>query len=469
MRTMWSRRWCMPTTLRASGRLSGPSFSSRILAALALLALWTVGVSQVVLHDNGPLITHLGEGADGADVSVVQVALGMNLYGWGGQLTETADNRLADDFEVTTASGWQLDKFVVFPYQTNSGLTSTITAVNYRIWDGPPNDSESSVIYGDGTSDMMLDSQFGGAYRTTDSDLTNAQRPLMVTSADAIGVYLPPGTYWFDVQAAGSLASGPWFAPVTILGETVTGDALQFLSSGGTWGPALDTALATAQDLPFLVTGWDALLDLVQEDIPVPDVSSGDTNVPVLAFYADTVVAPGLELTSIEVMTVAPDGMTPIAQSPVANVKLFLDANFDGVADTPGSPLASAAAAADGTATLDLSGVIASQGAPVGFVLAYDLKSSLTSAAFPVVAASLALLLPGWWLVRRGKRMAALLAFGLVVTLVSSCSPAPQPTDIEFRARIASGTSEVASGDFVGSGVAVDTTGVVGGTLSVRY
>lgn len=459
----------MPTPPLARGRLPDSSLSSRLLVALALLALWAVGVAQVVLYDNGPVITHVGEGADGADVSVLQQTLGMSIFGFGGQVTDTADNRMADDFEVTTSSGWQLDSFVVFPYQTNSGLDSTITAVNFRIWDGPPGDVGSSVVYGDGVSDALLSSQFGGAYRTLDTDLTNTQRPLMITAADAIDVYLPPGTYWFDVQAAGSLASGPWFAPVTILGETVTGNAMQYLSASAAWGQAVDTGTSAAQGLPFVVRGWDAALELVQEDIPVPEVSSGDIDVPVLAFYADTMVAPGLELTSLEVMTVAPDGMTPIEESPVANVKLYLDANFDGVADTPGSPLASAAAAGDGTATLDLSGITVDAGVPVGFVLAYDLKSSLTSAAFPVVAAGLALLLPGWWLARRGKKLAALLAFGLVVTLVSSCSPAPQPTDVEFRARVVSGTSEVASGDFAGGGVAVDSTGVVGGTLSVRY
>lgn len=457
----------MATTLRARRRQTGLSFPSRLLVAVSAFALWAGGAAQVVLYDNGPLITHPGEGVEGADVSALQSALGMTTYGHGAQLA--ANNRLADDFEVTTASGWQLEAIEVFPYQTGSGLVSTITEVNFRIWDGPPNDPESSVVYGDGVSDSMLSSTFSGIYRTLDSALGDGQRPLMLTEVDAIDVYLPPGTYWFDFQVAGSGGSGPFLAPVTILGESTTGDALQYVGSSDAWSPAVDTATATPQGTPFVIRGWDAVLDLVQEDIAVPDVSRGDVDVPVLAFFADTLVAPGLELTSLSVATMRANGTTPVEESPVANVKLFLDANFDGVADTPGSPLASAVAATDGTATLDLSGVIVDAGVPVGFVLAYDLKDSLSSAAFPLVAASLALLLPGWWLARRGRRAAALMAFGLVVALVSACGPTQPPTDIEFRARITGGTSEVASGDFAGSGVSVDATGVVGGTLTVRY
>ena len=65
------------------------------------------------------------------------------------------------------------------------------------------------------------------------------------------GVHLPPGTYWVDWQAAGSLASGPWVPPVTILGQTTTGDAKQQVT--GTWGPVLDGTYP--QGLPFVVRG----------------------------------------------------------------------------------------------------------------------------------------------------------------------------------------------------------------------
>ncbi len=40
---------------------------------------------EVVLYDNGPLVTHPGGGAGGADASAVQTALAMTLYGVGYQ------------------------------------------------------------------------------------------------------------------------------------------------------------------------------------------------------------------------------------------------------------------------------------------------------------------------------------------------------------------------------------------------
>ncbi|MBN1356953.1 hypothetical protein JXA40_11895, partial [bacterium] len=62
--------------------------------------------SRAVLYDNGPLVTHPGGGAGGADVSALQVSLSMNTLGFGAQFSY--GNRMADDFEVTDASGWDI-------------------------------------------------------------------------------------------------------------------------------------------------------------------------------------------------------------------------------------------------------------------------------------------------------------------------------------------------------------------------
>lgn len=53
----------------------------------------------------------------------------------------------------------------------------------------------------------------------------------------------------------GSLASGPWAPPITINGQTTTGDALQFTTSSGSWAPANDTGTYTQQGMPFLILG----------------------------------------------------------------------------------------------------------------------------------------------------------------------------------------------------------------------
>ena len=104
-----------------------------LISAIVLSSAFAA--QAAVLYDNGPLVTHPGGGAGGADASALQTALGMTTYGFGHQVT--ANNRVADDFTVP-AGGWSIDDIVFFAYQTGSGQTSTITSVNYRIWDGVP-------------------------------------------------------------------------------------------------------------------------------------------------------------------------------------------------------------------------------------------------------------------------------------------------------------------------------------------
>ncbi|MBK8434866.1 MAG: hypothetical protein IPL28_27770 [Chloroflexi bacterium] len=44
--------------------------------------------------------------------------------------------RVSDQFTVTDAVGWTLTGLTFYSYQTGSTTTSTITEVNYNIWDG---------------------------------------------------------------------------------------------------------------------------------------------------------------------------------------------------------------------------------------------------------------------------------------------------------------------------------------------
>ena len=66
-----------------------------------------------------------------------------------------------------------------------------------------------------------------------------------------IGTTLPPGTYWLDWFAGGTLASGPWAPPVSVLGSTGTGNAMQSIA-GGAFAPLIDVG---PQDLPFTIEG----------------------------------------------------------------------------------------------------------------------------------------------------------------------------------------------------------------------
>ena len=75
----------------------------------------------VLLFDNGPLVTHPGGGAGGADASALQTALTLTIYGFGAQIT--ANNSVADDFTIS-GSDWAIDEIQFFTYQTGSTTTS---------------------------------------------------------------------------------------------------------------------------------------------------------------------------------------------------------------------------------------------------------------------------------------------------------------------------------------------------------
>jgi hypothetical protein len=158
---------------------------------------------------------------------------------------------VADDFLVTDGAGWYIDTITLFGYQTDSGTdTSPFTAVFLQIWDGEPGDPASSVVWGDLVTNRLVSSSWTGVFRALDTDLQNAQRPIFANTV-AVGTYLAAGTYWLDWTAGGSLASGPWVPPVTILGVATTGNALQYRPAD--WHPLVDTD--TPQGLPFAIYG----------------------------------------------------------------------------------------------------------------------------------------------------------------------------------------------------------------------
>lgn len=208
-------------------------------------------------YENGPLRTSIGDGPNGADVSLMQdVTFPLNIYGFSVYPDDDDYYRLSDQFTVTHHA-WPLDEITFYAYQTGSPITSTITSLNYQIWDGPPNDSNSNVIYGDTTTNRLVDTGWTGIYRFSES-LTEDTRPIMYATA-VPHITLPPGTYWLDWQLAGSLPAGPWHPPVTVLGFPTTGDALQLTETG--WILATSgTGPTYPQGMPFDVS-WQISCD----------------------------------------------------------------------------------------------------------------------------------------------------------------------------------------------------------------
>lgn len=208
------------------------------------------GSPEAILWDNGPLVTCPGCGAGGADASELQTALGMGTYGFGHQMD--LGYWVADDFEVVDPAGWNVSNYTFFAYQTGSGTTSTLTDLNWRVYDGQPGAGGSVIASGSG----LTGTDWTSSYRVLDTALTNPDRPIMYADAAATaGLHLDPGSYWLAWQIDGTLASGPWAPPVTIPGQTTTGNSLQSLNNGGTWAPLVDEGTSTAQGLPFIIRG----------------------------------------------------------------------------------------------------------------------------------------------------------------------------------------------------------------------
>ena len=252
----------------------------------AVLSDWRA--PDALLYDNGPLVTHPGGGAGGADASALQSAILLNSYGFGYQLT--AGNRIADDLTVT-GGGWFIETITFFGYQTGSSTTSTFTSMNLQIWDGPPDNPASMIVFGDTTTNRLTGSVWSNIYRVLDTSLTASDRPIMANTV-AVNTFLPAGTYWLDWQADGTLASGPWAPPISILGQTDTGNAMQWT---GAWAPALDGTFA--QGFPFIVDGTSDCSNPVDVPwlsfSPIGGTTANGSNTPVTVSFDSTGVALG--------------------------------------------------------------------------------------------------------------------------------------------------------------------------------
>lgn len=204
--------------------------------------------TEALLYDNGPLITHPAQGCSGGDASVIEAALTHTLFGWGANKAAAGGGYfMADDF--TTTETWTVESLKFFAYQTGATALS-ITGVYVQIWNGAPN-AGGTVVWGDTTTNRMVDVTLSNIYRATGTDIANCTRRIQTVTASCNAV-LPPGTYWVQWGFTGSLASGPWQPPVTIVGQAVTGNALQKSPNG--WANALN-GTTHQNGAPFMIYG----------------------------------------------------------------------------------------------------------------------------------------------------------------------------------------------------------------------
>ncbi|MCC7302681.1 MAG: T9SS type A sorting domain-containing protein [Bacteroidia bacterium] len=215
----------------------------------ALVAGMTM--SAQVLINNGPFVSHPGQGPGGADASALDTAT-HSTYGFGHQLANF--NRVADDFTIPANTYWFIDSLIVYGYQTGSSTTSTMTHIDFFIWDA--NLGTGTVLYGDTASNLFDGSTFSNCYRTRTFDLATANtRPIMRTVHKfSPQLMLGPGTYWVDWRCGGTLASGPWANPVTIPSQVNMGNAQQKIGAGA-FAALADAKLNSTVALPFQLKG----------------------------------------------------------------------------------------------------------------------------------------------------------------------------------------------------------------------
>ena len=207
------------------------------------------GTGGVVLFNNGPLVSGVGTGAGGLDESILEnVTLGMNTLGAGHQFAN--GNRVADDFTVA-AGGWNITTITFYAYQTGE-TASTMTGVYLQIWDGVPGAMGSSIVFGDIVTNRMSSTTNSNILRVVEGDSGIATNRQIAASDVDVNINLAAGTYWLDWMTDGSGGSGPWAPPITIAGQTTTGNAMQFT---GAWADLLDGGTATGTGLPFIING----------------------------------------------------------------------------------------------------------------------------------------------------------------------------------------------------------------------
>ncbi|MBL9031340.1 MAG: hypothetical protein JNM80_06495 [Phycisphaerae bacterium] len=178
-------------------------------------------------------------------------------------------DRVADDFLVADASGWDVNEVELVAYvpglPTPPGF-SPISAVNVQVWSGKPGEPGSYVVWGDPWTNRMisaesLPSSTGGSVNRVAAEPLPCQSDMPLFRVRAsMPTHLPPGAYWLDWQMTTWMGGGVVAPPVTIAGMAghPAGNARQTSGWTGQYGPIVDVTQAgrmAPQEMPFVIRG----------------------------------------------------------------------------------------------------------------------------------------------------------------------------------------------------------------------
>lgn len=253
-----------------------------------------------LIFSNGSIITHPGEGFNGADVSAMTD--GATTIGFIGN--HELNYSIADDFTLTGTT--QIDSIQFYTIQIlvpEPAPNANVKEVFIQIYDAAPN-AGGQVIWGDMVTDRKKDVIFPNIYRVPGDNLQHNQSPVMRTTAE-IGTSLNAGTYWLEVSVTSIINANPpqnariILPPVTIVGEPNTGNALW--KKNGVWQDMIDAGNNGHGGLAMDIYGSASALEY---NVYRDDVKLTNTPIDNLTFYD---VAPGAGSYSYGVTAVYPD------------------------------------------------------------------------------------------------------------------------------------------------------------------
>lgn len=133
---------------------------------------------------------------------------------------------------------------------------STIDGAYLTKYDGDPLDGGSVIAGGDGKNRIVRTGSTN-IYRTKENDIMDVSRPVFYVDVDAVELSenYEEKTFWFEVSFTGTLADDIHIVPITILGETTTGEARIYTEETG-WQPMLDENANTQQGMAMETLGY---------------------------------------------------------------------------------------------------------------------------------------------------------------------------------------------------------------------
>jgi hypothetical protein len=192
----------------------------------------------------GDFITHLGGSFDRSVSSPGSVQIGF-----------VANVGVADRFVLPTFSTIQVLTFYTFQLSLS---TPSINGLFVQIWNGSPNVTGSSVVWGSSSTSILsstsnlLSSTGGVVYRRSTTSSTDTTRRIQASVASGLNIRLPAGSYWLQWQITASTSAIPTVPQVSSTIAQVSGVALG-LASPSTWFRLMDGTVQAA--LPFLIQG----------------------------------------------------------------------------------------------------------------------------------------------------------------------------------------------------------------------